>query len=433
MGYRVPCSGSYGSANLTIGIPQNATIGTVITNNANISTSSPAYNETQTYTNVTQSPLPQNVTVAPNNRGINGIAGTLSVNSIDPITFTYQSSDSVTGVDIGIQLDDGGSPIVENMIEGPSDYWTYNTTFSARTGNATVTYTVHESTGENNVTFNIYVDPAGYIYDVNTGKRIAGAYVWLQRPNSTAWENVPTGESIAIPDQNPEITNADGQYQWDVIPGTYRVHVEDAGYKLADSIVVAVPPPVEDLNVGLVPLTPALNITKSATTNNPADSTTYNTVGQQIAYTYNVTNTGTEYVYPPINVTDNQINGGVPFTIRSSGLAPGQSVPGKATYTITQQDVDNGSVTNLANATGSYNGAPVISHHVNLTVTGSLCICPAICCPKSHCCCSPCCNVVEQNIKNTYNANNAGDLQIKTNINSRTPSASSEQTLIEPN
>ena len=54
---------SYGSTNLTIGIPQNVTVGTVITNNANISTSNPDYNKTQTYTNVTQIPLSKNVTV----------------------------------------------------------------------------------------------------------------------------------------------------------------------------------------------------------------------------------------------------------------------------------------------------------------------------------------------------------------------------------
>lgn len=164
-----------------IPISQNVTVGTVIMDNANISTSSHGYNETQAYTTITQSPLPQNVAVVSNNRGITGTAGTLSVNSIDQITFSYQSSDSATGVDIGIQLDDGGLPIVGNITEGPSYYWTYYTTFSPRTGNATVTYTIHESSGENSITFNIYVDPAGYIYDINTGKRIAGASVWLQQ------------------------------------------------------------------------------------------------------------------------------------------------------------------------------------------------------------------------------------------------------------
>jgi uncharacterized repeat protein (TIGR01451 family) len=107
--------------------------------------------------------------------------------------------------------------------------------------------------------FNIYVDPAGYIYDITTGERISGATVWLQRPDGQGeWENVPTGQTPPImqPDVNPQITGPDGQYQWDVLEGTYRVHVEAPGYYPADSIVVTVPPPVTDLHVGLTPLPP---------------------------------------------------------------------------------------------------------------------------------------------------------------------------------
>jgi len=107
------------------------------------------------------------------------------------------------------------------------------------------------------VTFNIYVDPAGYIYNVVTLQRISGASVWLQRSDGQgSWENVPTGQTPAImqPDVNPQITGADGQYQWDVLEGSYRVHVEAPGYYPADSIVVIVPPPVTNLHVGLTPL-----------------------------------------------------------------------------------------------------------------------------------------------------------------------------------
>jgi hypothetical protein len=107
--------------------------------------------------------------------------------------------------------------------------------------------------------FNIYVDPAGYVYDITTGERISGATVWLQRPDGQGeWENVPTGQTPPImqPDVNPQITGPDGQYQWDVLEGTYRVHVEAPGYYPADSIVVTVPPPVTDLHVGLTPLPP---------------------------------------------------------------------------------------------------------------------------------------------------------------------------------
>jgi uncharacterized repeat protein (TIGR01451 family) len=105
--------------------------------------------------------------------------------------------------------------------------------------------------------FNIYVDPAGYVYDVTTGERIAGAIVRLQRPDGQGgWENVPTGQTPPImqPDLNPQTTGPDGQYQWDVLEGTYRVHVEAPGYYPADSIVVTIPPPVTDLHVGLTPL-----------------------------------------------------------------------------------------------------------------------------------------------------------------------------------
>ena len=75
----------------------------------------------------------------------------------------------------------------------------------------------------------------------------------------------------------------------------------------------------------------------------------------------------------PINVTDNRINGGIPFEISATGLSIAQSVSGTATYTITQQDINNGSVTNLANATGSvfdsiFLWLPVTSNNTNVTV-----------------------------------------------------------------
>ncbi len=104
-------------------------------------------------------------------------------------------------------------------------------------------------------------DPAGYVYNVNTNARIQGATVWLQRPDGSGrWENVPTGMAIMVPDTNPLTTDVNGQYQWDTLPGSYRIHVEAPGYYSANSIVVSVPPPVFDLNVGLTPIAATMGI-----------------------------------------------------------------------------------------------------------------------------------------------------------------------------
>ncbi|MGB9929106.1 MAG: DUF7507 domain-containing protein [Methanosarcina sp.] len=106
---------------------------------------------------------------------------------------------------------------------------------------------------------------------------------------------------------------------------------------------------------------PALGIGKSASPIN------YSVVGQIITYTYNVTNTGNVNITGPITVTDDRV-GTVPVT--NGNLNPGQNVSGTANYTITQADLDWGSVTNSAFATGTFGNNTTISNTDNETVTG---------------------------------------------------------------
>jgi len=247
-----------GSRTISVTIPDSVPIGTVIQTAAHIHTSTTETrendNDASAQTTVTGSSLPPNVGVGPI---LGSPGGTPSVYWTTPITFTYNAP-TATGVDIRIYFDSGGTDITGSMTGGPP-LWSYTTTFYPRSGHATVTYSVHYPAGDSQVNFGIYVDPAGYIYDAATLERITGASVWLQRPDDQGgWENVPTGQIPAImqPDINPQITGADGQYQWDVLEGTYRVHVEALGYYPADSIVVNIPPPVTDLHVGLTLLPP---------------------------------------------------------------------------------------------------------------------------------------------------------------------------------
>lgn len=104
---------------------------------------------------------------------------------------------------------------------------------------------------------------------------------------------------------------------------------------------------------------PALGITKTA---NP---TTYHQVGDVIDYSYKVTNTGNTTLSTPFTVTDDTTGtpdcGTLPTT-----LAPGQSFNCTSTYTITQDDINSGSVTNQASATADE--GTVISPTVSATV-----------------------------------------------------------------
>ncbi|MCQ6962291.1 alkaline phosphatase family protein [Methanolobus chelungpuianus] len=244
-----------GYETVTVRIPESVDVGAVLLNHAEISASNIEVryddNEFETQTKITGSPLPANVRIEP----VNFIGNTQSVYWGTPVTFSYLSCESATGVDITIHVNDGGSDITGSMAGGP-ERWKYTTTFYPRHGYATVTYQVHGCENEK-IVFNLYIDPAGCVYDVATGQRIEGAAVWLQRPDGEGgWENVPTGlePPISQPDINPLITDENGMYQWDVLEGSYRVHVEASGYYPADSIVVSIPPPVTDLHIGLTAL-----------------------------------------------------------------------------------------------------------------------------------------------------------------------------------
>ena len=128
--------------------------------------------------------LPTNIDVAGT---IRDQAGTPSVLSGTPLTFTYDDPDA-TGVDIEIQLDDDGTndpPDFSGPMSGSAPTWTYTVTFYPRQGDATAIFTAHHATSDvvQVVNFEVYIDPAGYVYDKESLERISGATVWLQRPN----------------------------------------------------------------------------------------------------------------------------------------------------------------------------------------------------------------------------------------------------------
>ena len=111
-----------------------------------------------------------------------------------------------------------------------------------------------------------------------------------------------------------------------------------------------------------VPATPApaLTTVKSSTT------VTYATVGDVIDYTITVTNTG-NVTLTDVDVTDPNADPGSIICVPATPLtlAPGASTTCDATHTVTQADLDAGSVVNIATSTGTDPGGNPVTDPSN--------------------------------------------------------------------
>jgi large repetitive protein len=109
--------------------------------------------------------------------------------------------------------------------------------------------------------------------------------------------------------------------------------------------------------------------TKTLSLDKSATPSTYSTVGQSISYSYLVTNTGNVPLAGPVTVTDDKATVACPAVSTvgnlNSDLDPGESITCTASYSVTQADLNSGSVTNVATA----HAAGVNSNQDTETVT----------------------------------------------------------------
>ena len=105
---------------------------------------------------------------------------------------------------------------------------------------------------------------------------------------------------------------------------------------------------------------PALKLTKNAS------PSTYDAAGQKISYSYVLENTGNVTLSGPFTVNDDKaMDESCPAT---ASLAPKDFITCNSSYAVTQADMDNGSVTNIATATASFGGNTVTSNQGQATV-----------------------------------------------------------------
>ena len=119
-----------------------------------------------------------------------------------------------------------------------------------RSGDLYVRYILHENGEEETYTIPVggivLIDPQGVVYDqqvyeqrralgdtdeeARAAAAIEGATVRLERKVGDDFVPVLSGDPGISPHVNPQITGADGRYQWDVSAGVYRVVVSKDGY-----------------------------------------------------------------------------------------------------------------------------------------------------------------------------------------------------------
>ncbi|WP_445402506.1 DUF7507 domain-containing protein [Streptomyces sp. LE64] len=142
----------------------------------------------------------------------------------------------------------------------------------------------------------------------------------------------------------------------------------DAGSVSNTATATGVPPrgepPVSPPSTVEVPQTPepALTVVKSAESENPGKLV----LGEEIDYGFVVTNTG-NVTLKDVKVDEGEFTGAgelsaVTCPSGAASLVPGASVTCTATYTVTQADVDAGSIENTATGTGTPpSGEPPVS------------------------------------------------------------------------
>ena len=120
-----------------------------------------------------------------------------------------------------------------------------------------------------------YIDPSGYVYEGTENQLLEGvtATVYQYKGSTAGWifdENgiltsgIPDGNKwVAWNSEsygegpNPNVTDAQGMYGWNVLIGAWKVVFEKDGYITAESAVMNVPPAHTDVNISMVSLSNA--------------------------------------------------------------------------------------------------------------------------------------------------------------------------------
>jgi hypothetical protein len=96
-------------------------------------------------------------------------------------------------------------------------------------------------------------DPSGGVFDARTGRALVAATVRLEFSESSAGPFGPPPPLTTLPQDDREVTGADGRFRWDVADGYWRLKASAVGYHSLTSKAYKVPPEVTGIRLELRP------------------------------------------------------------------------------------------------------------------------------------------------------------------------------------
>ena len=184
------------------------------------------------------------------------------------ISFTANNPEVISNVQLVVYKNDNTYDILDAAYNDKKKIWVASHRYTSYGLPTTVKvkYVINgvqmtqseDSDDEGNEHSNPILDPSGFVYEAVSSNRLQGVTASIYYKEEVEDEYGDKQENIVLwnaedyAQQNPQFTNENGMYQWDVPNGLWQVRLEKEGYLKTNSEWLPVPPPQLDINLPMV-------------------------------------------------------------------------------------------------------------------------------------------------------------------------------------
>jgi hypothetical protein len=184
------------------------------------------------------------------------------------ISFTNNDAETVKDVQLVVYKNDNTYDILDAQYNVKKQIWvvSHRYTSYALPTTVKVKYVINgvqmtqseDADDEGNEHSNPILDPSGFVYEAVSSNRLQGVTAsiyykeYVEDQYGDKQEKVSLWNAEDYAQRNPQFTDENGMYQWDVPNGLWQVRLEKDGYLKTNSEWLPVPPPQLDVNLPMV-------------------------------------------------------------------------------------------------------------------------------------------------------------------------------------